>query len=107
VHIQQAHSTKLPGITVHYTPILRMCTHYIMQKVNSNAFRAKYCLHFHHNDTSLWNAGNHLLDYVSHPRRPLIYHGMFPMFCHDNNIHSSIRNTGCLQVFSSLLGSWR
>jgi hypothetical protein len=25
----------------------------------------------------------------------------------NNNVHSSIRNIGCLQIFSSLLGSWR
>jgi hypothetical protein len=25
----------------------------------------------------------------------------------NNNVRSSIRNTGCLQIFSSLLGSWR
>jgi hypothetical protein len=26
---------------------------------------------------------------------------------HNNNVRSSIRNVGCLQIFSSLLGSWR
>jgi hypothetical protein len=25
----------------------------------------------------------------------------------NNNVRSSIRNIGCLQIFSSLLGSWR
>jgi hypothetical protein len=25
----------------------------------------------------------------------------------DNNVRSSIRNIGCLQIFSSLLGSWQ
>jgi hypothetical protein len=26
---------------------------------------------------------------------------------YNNNVRSSIRNIGCLQIFSSLLGSWR
>jgi hypothetical protein len=31
--------------------------------------------------------------------------GHFPG--NNNNVRSSIRNIGCLQIFSSLLGSWR
>jgi hypothetical protein len=34
---------------------------------------------------------------------------MVEIFTHvdnNNNVHSSIRNMGCLQFFSNLLGSW-
>jgi hypothetical protein len=29
------------------------------------------------------------------------------MSVNNNNVRGSIRNIGCLQIFSSLLGSWR